>query len=92
MIIKIDTPINKPSRIELAMLESKIAVLKELEEYGLIEFNPENHKKISKFIADSICEAFGEGVRSIVCLYNPFTMMKNGKLWMVYIMEKLQEL
>lgn len=92
MIIKIDTPINKPKRIEIAMLKSKIAILKELEEYGLIEFKPENHKKISRFITDSICEVFGYGARNIVCLYDPFTMMKNGKAWMAYIIEKLQEL
>ena len=92
MIIKIDTPINKPERIEIAMLRSKISILKELEEYGLIEFKPENHKKISRFITDSICEVFGDGARNIVCLYDPFTMMENGKVWMVYIIEKLQEL
>lgn len=92
MIIKIDTPINKPKRIELVMLRSKISTLKALGGYGLIELKPENHKKISRFITDSICEVFGDGARNIVCLYDPFTMMKNGKVWMVYIIEKLQEL
>lgn len=92
MIVIINESRKRVSYKEIEMLKERIATIEELEKCGLLEFSQENHKKLSRFIVDSISEVFGEDVRETIELRNPFSVMKDGRIWCVYILEKLQQM
>ena len=92
MIVFINESRKRVSYKEIEMLKERIATIEELEKCGLLEFSQENHKKLSRFIIDSISEVFGEDVKEIIELRNPFSVVKDGRIWCVYILERLQQM